>query len=153
MIINKNYFSKIFLDFLIDDYSSWQLLDLSNFKRHKSRNYNKKKENSQKRKGKIMALETHARAWIKSLVWRILGIIILALISWVITHNWKEMTIITVLFHGIRVILYYFHERLWEKISWGRVKHPLSIIPVKKELKSEDLELIQDQLKKLGYLD
>ena len=100
-----------------------------------------------------MALETHARAWVKSFVWRILGIVILGFISWIITHSWKEMTIITVLFHSIRVILYYFHERLWEKISWGRVKHPLSILPVKKELEPEDLKLIQSQLRELGYLD
>jgi len=100
-----------------------------------------------------MALETHARAWIKSLVWRIFGIVILGFISWIITHSWKEMTIITVLFHSIRVILYYFHERFWEKISWGRVKHPLSILPVKKELEPEDLKLIQSQLRELGYLE
>jgi uncharacterized membrane protein len=140
-------------NFLIDDYSSWQRLDLSNFKRKKSRNYEKKKENSQNKKGRNMALETHARAWIKSIVWRLLGIFILGTVSWIITKSWKEMSIITLLFHSIRVILYYFHERVWERISWGRVKHPLSIFPVKKELKPEDLKLIQGQLKKLGYLD
>lgn len=100
-----------------------------------------------------MAFETHARAWIKSIVWRLFGIVILGIISWVITHSWKEMSLITSLFHGIRVILYYIHERVWEKIGWGRVKHPLSIFPIKKELEPEDLKLIQNQLTKLGYLD
>ena len=140
-------------DFLIDDYSSWKLMDLSRFKRQKSRNGQKKKENSQRKKGKSMALETHARAWIKSVVWRMLGIVILGSISWIITKSWKEMSIITLLFHSIRVILYYLHERVWEKVRWGRVKHPLSIFPVKKELKPEDIKLIQAQLSKLGYLD
>jgi uncharacterized membrane protein len=100
-----------------------------------------------------MAYETHARAWIKSIVWRILGIFILGLISWTITHSWRDMTLITVFFHGIRVILYYLHERLWERISWGRIKHPLSHLPVKREVDSKDLEFIQNQLKELGYLD
>jgi hypothetical protein len=63
------------------------------------------------------------------------------------------MSIITLLFHSIRVILYYFHERVWERISWGRVKHPLSIFPIKKELEPEDIILIQNQLRELGYLD
>jgi uncharacterized membrane protein len=89
----------------------------------------------------------------KSIVWRILGILILGAVSWLITKSWKEMSKITLLFHSIRVILYYFHERIWEKMSWGRIKHPLSILPVKKELNPEDLKLIQAQLKKLGYLD
>lgn len=100
-----------------------------------------------------MAIESHARAWIKSIVWRLLGIIILGTISWFITKSWKEMSLITLIFHGIRVVLYYIRERVWERISWGRVKHPLSILPVKKELEPEDLKLIKSQLKKLGYLD
>ena len=100
-----------------------------------------------------MAIETHSRAWIKSIVWRILGIFILGSISWIITHSWKEMSLITIIFHSIRVILYYFHERVWERIKWGRVMHPLSCLPVNKELKPEDLKLIQEQLKNLGYME
>ncbi|MCK4557328.1 MAG: DUF2061 domain-containing protein [Candidatus Aminicenantes bacterium] len=100
-----------------------------------------------------MALESRARAWVKSIVWRILGVIILGVISWAITHSWKEMTIITILFHGVRVILYYFHERVWERIHWGRIKHPLSNFSLKKELTQEDLKIIHNNLKELGYID
>lgn len=100
-----------------------------------------------------MAIETHSRAWIKSIVWRILGIVILGTISWLVTHSWKEMTIITIIFHGVRVILYYFHERVWDRIHWGRIKHPLSVLPVNRELEPEDLKLIASQLKELGYMD
>ena len=148
----KQLLLDLIINFLIDDHSSWQILKLSNFKWQKSKDEKKKKEKSHCKKGRSMAIETHVRAWVKSFVWRIFGIFILGFISWIITHSWKEMTIITVLFHSIRVILYYFHERLWEKISWGRVKHPLSILPVKKELEPEDLKLIQSQLRELGYL-
>jgi len=104
-------------------------------------------------KEKRKTLETRARAWVKSVVWRILGIVILGVISWLVTHSLKEMTVITIIFHGVRVILYYLHERVWERINWGRIKHPLSILPVNKELKPEDLKIIQNQLKELGYLD
>jgi len=100
-----------------------------------------------------MALESHTRAWVKSIVWRILGIVVLGAIAWLVTHSWKEMTVITAIFHGVRVILYYFHERVWDRISWGRTKHPLSSLPVNKELEPEDLELIKNYLRELGYLD
>ena len=100
-----------------------------------------------------MAFETRSRAWVKSIVWRLLGIVILGLISWLITRSWKETTIITILFHGLRVILYYAHERVWERISWGRIKHPLSSLPVDKEIKPEDLKLIKNYLRDLGYID
>lgn len=100
-----------------------------------------------------MTLETRPRAWIKSFVWRILGIFVLGTIAWLVTHSWKEMTTITIIFHSVRVILYYFHERAWQRISWGRIKHPLSSLPVNKELTPGDLKIIQNQLKELGYID
>ena len=62
-------------------------------------------------------MDTKKRSWAKSITWRVIGIILLGLISYLITGNWKEMTTITVLFHGIRMIMYYYHERLWERVS------------------------------------
>jgi len=67
--------------------------------------------------------DTRLRSWVKSIVWRVIGIIILAGLSWLITHNWQQTTLITGIFHAVRLILYYFHERAWEHISWGRVKN------------------------------
>ena len=102
---------------------------------------------------RIKSLETRTRSWVKSIVWRLLGIFILGFISWLVTHSWKEMTLITIIFHTIRLILYYFHERLWEAISWGRIKHPLSDLPVKGKLKEEDKKIIEEKLRELGYID
>ena len=104
-------------------------------------------------KEKKTSFETHTRAWIKSIVWRLFGIVILGAISWSITHSWKEMSLITILFHSIRIVLYYLHERIWDRINWGRIKHPLSVLPVRKALDPEDLEIVRNQLQKLGYLD
>jgi uncharacterized membrane protein len=104
-------------------------------------------------KEKKISFETHTRAWLKSIVWRLFGIVILGAISWSITHSWKEMSLITIFFHSIRVVLYYLHERIWDRIHWGKIKHPLSVLPVRKALDPEDLELVRDQLQKLGYLD
>jgi len=56
-------------------------------------------------------------------------------------------------FHSLRMILYYAHERIWERISWGRIKHPLSTLPVDKEITPEDLRLIKNYLRDLGYID
>jgi uncharacterized membrane protein len=133
--------------FLIGDSLSWGLM-IGSSDRHKNGpcdvNFVE---------GKKMAFETHTRAWIKSIVWRLFGIVILGAISWIITRSWREMSMITILFHSVRVVLYYLHERIWERIHWGRIKHPLSVLPVKKDLTPEDLKLIRNQLKNLGYLD
>ena len=100
------------------------------------------------------AVDTKKRSMMKSLTWRIFGIFLLAAITYFSTNgNLKEMTIITVLFHGIRFVLYYFHERWWEKIQWGRIKHPLADLPVKGELSPADLDAVREKLRALGYVE
>lgn len=64
--------------------------------------------------------DTHLRSWTKSITWRIIGIVILGVLAWLVTGNWGQTTVITLTFHVIRFVLYYFHERAWERIGWGR---------------------------------
>ena len=59
----------------------------------------------------------------KSITWRIIGILILGAITWYFTHSWEKVTFITVTFHVIRAVLYYYHEALWDRIAWGRNNH------------------------------
>jgi hypothetical protein len=74
-------------------------------------------------------------------------------ITLLITRDWKAMTTITLLFHGIRLILYYYHERIWERVSWGKLKHPLADLPVTRGLTPEDLQIVKDKLRGMGYID
>jgi uncharacterized membrane protein len=32
-----------------------------------------------------------------------------------------KMTSIVVIFQSIQMIIYYFHERTWERVKWGRI--------------------------------
>jgi uncharacterized membrane protein len=98
-------------------------------------------------------MDTRKRSVVKSITWRVIGIILLGAIAYVITGDLTEMTVITILFHGIRLVLYYYHERLWERTSWGKIKHPLADLPVNGELTSEDMDIIRDKLHALGYID
>lgn len=66
--------------------------------------------------------ESHLRSWAKSVTWRLIGILILGFISYVVTHDWNKTTCITVIFHAIRLVLYYFHERVWLQVRWGNVR-------------------------------
>jgi len=98
-------------------------------------------------------MDTRKRSWAKSLTWRLFGIALLGLISFLITRDWKQMTVITAVFHGIRLVLYYYHERIWGRVSWGKVKHPLAELPVNKNLTPEDLDIVREKLRALGYID
>ncbi len=68
------------------------------------------------------AVDSSARSWVKSITWRVIGIVILGALVWLFTHDWQETTLITITFHTIRLVLYYYHERAWERIGWGRKK-------------------------------
>jgi len=96
-------------------------------------------------------MDTPVRSWAKSFSWRIAGVAILGAITYSMTQNWEKTGVITVLFHGIRVILYYWHERLWEKVSWGKLKHPLACLPVRNDLTPEDYEVIRKLLDEHRY--
>ena len=98
-------------------------------------------------------MDTKRRSWVKATTWRLIAVTVLVLVSYLVTGEWKEVTAITVLYHGIQVALYYGHERLWEHIPWGQVKHPLAEIPVNQRLTPEDMEAVKEHLRQLGYMD
>jgi glycerol-3-phosphate cytidylyltransferase len=66
--------------------------------------------------------ETITRSCTKSVIWRIVGVIILAAITYFYTQNWIAVGLITVLHHGIFLIVFAVHERVWLRI---RIKNYL----------------------------
>ena len=70
-------------------------------------------------KSNVVFFESRKRSWLKAITWRIIGIILLVIIGVCLLDNWKQITHITIIFHVIRLILYYFHERIWQLIQWG----------------------------------
>lgn len=82
-----------------------------------------------------------------------MAITVLAIVAYFVTGEWEQVTIITLLYHGIQIATYYLHERMWDHISWGQVKHPLASIPVTHQLTPEDMEIVVERLKQMGYVD
>ena len=72
--------------------------------------------------------ELKRRSLLKSIIWRVIGIAW----TWIGTYfivlllppNLKNApviaTLIVVYHHSTRMIMYYFYERIWADISWGR---------------------------------
>tara|TARA_B100001769_G_C21783738_1_gene427631 strand:+ start:98 stop:304 length:207 start_codon:yes stop_codon:yes gene_type:complete len=61
------------------------------------------------------------RSFVKAFSWRILASTDTFLISWFITGKISWAGTITLLEIITKTLLYYFHERGWNKIKWGRV--------------------------------
>ena len=68
-------------------------------------------------------LYTRGRILAKSLTWRIMSTAVSFLLIWVITGNPLIAVNIAVINFFLKYILYYLHERVWEKhIKWGLKK-------------------------------
>jgi len=63
---------------------------------------------------------TKARSALKAITWRIIGTADTFVISWAITKEPVTAGAIASFEVFTKTILYYFHERGWNKIKWGR---------------------------------
>jgi uncharacterized membrane protein len=63
---------------------------------------------------------TKARSFTKSLSYRIFGTLSSFLVAYVLTGNGTLSTLIAFWETILKVGIYYWHERIWDKISWGR---------------------------------
>ena len=64
--------------------------------------------------------DTKKRSWAKSATWRVLGFFILFPIVLILNGGFEDALAVTIVFNIIRFILYFFHERAWEKLKWGK---------------------------------
>jgi len=97
-------------------------------------------------------MDLRKRSLAKSVTWRVVGIVMLLAISYLVTHDWQKTTGITVVFHGSRLVLYYFHERIWERVQWGRLRHPLSHLSLRDDLTAAQLDEIRALLEDRRYI-
>ncbi len=64
------------------------------------------------------------RSVVKTISWRTVGTLDTIIISYFITGNLVMAASIGSIEVITKMILYYFHERAWNKLSFGRVKPP-----------------------------
>lgn len=62
--------------------------------------------------------ETRKRSIAKSVTWRIICIIVSILTAFLLTSKWDVSVAIGTVYNIITMILYYFHERVWNRIRW-----------------------------------
>ena len=96
--------------------------------------------------------EAHYRSVIKALSWRVLATFATIMIVYIFTRRWVlslEVGLVEVI---LKMILYYFHERIWGVVGLGKKKHPLTELPIKDDLNAEDVKVIAEKLRQLGYI-
>lgn len=97
--------------------------------------------------------ETHSRTVFKTVSWRIIATVTTMVIVYIFTGEFLLSIGVGAVEVIAKILFYYLHERIWEMVSWGKAKHPLSSIPVNRELTPEDMNKVTQQLKDLGYIE
>ncbi|MBP9718961.1 MAG: DUF2061 domain-containing protein [Candidatus Levybacteria bacterium] len=64
--------------------------------------------------------EQKKRSVVKTITYRILIIIATAIVTFGMTKRWDLTIGITSVTTVVNTLLYYFHERVWNSISWGK---------------------------------
>lgn len=69
------------------------------------------------------AKDSHWRSFVKGISWRATGTVDTMLISYFVTGNPLTALKIGAVEVFTKLVLYYFHERIWQKIKWGQPKN------------------------------
>ena len=64
--------------------------------------------------------ETPVRSVIKAVSWRVIGTIDTLVVSWFVVEDAATASAIASIDFVTKMILYFFHERAWNSIKWGR---------------------------------
>lgn len=65
--------------------------------------------------------DSHPRSFVKGVSWRTLGTIDTILLSFIVTGHIANSIKIGFTEIFTKIFLYYLHERIWDKIPWGRI--------------------------------
>tara|TARA_B100001248_G_C27388968_1_gene461248 strand:- start:880 stop:1092 length:213 start_codon:yes stop_codon:yes gene_type:complete len=64
-------------------------------------------------------VQSQKRIIIKTIIYRILGILITFIGGFLFTNNFKSAFMVTILIEVMQMIVYFSYEQLWNKIEWG----------------------------------
>lgn len=71
-------------------------------------------------KGQCFRMEvTRTRSAVKSILWRAICILVSVITSYLLTGKWDIAVAIGLVYNVINIVLYYFHERIWNRVKWG----------------------------------
>lgn len=72
------------------------------------------------RKSKKITKDTPQRSLLKAISWRVLATLTTMIITYFATGSLDWALMVGAFDVVIKLILYYFHERLWTNIQWGK---------------------------------
>jgi len=97
--------------------------------------------------------EKHSRTLFKTISWRVLATLTTMSIVYLFTGEMLLSVGVGAVEIVTKMILYYFHERIWNILTWGTWSHPLSEFQIRHDLNDRDRDIIREKLRELGYME
>jgi len=97
--------------------------------------------------------EKHFRTLFKTMSWRALATLTTMSIVYIFTGEMLLSVGVGAVEVVAKMILYYFHERIWNVLTWGTWSHPLSEFQITQDLTDLDRDIIREKLRELGYME
>ena len=69
-------------------------------------------------------MESHFRSIAKALTWRAGGTVVTFAIAWILTRRFELAAQIGILDTVVKIGAFYAHERLWNRLQFGKQKPP-----------------------------
>ncbi len=69
-------------------------------------------------------IETHYRSIVKAISWRAGGTVVTCFVAWLLTGSLDMAARIGILDTAIKIGAFYMHERLWNRLDFGKKKPP-----------------------------
>ena len=76
----------------------------------------------------IASVDSHARALVKGVTWRVIGTLDTFIWSWLITHEPVKAGAIASLETFTKIALFYVHERIWRVLKFAPDSHARSLV-------------------------
>ena len=64
------------------------------------------------------------RSLAKAMTWRIVAFLVTIIAIYIYTKDIKESLVVGISANVIKIFLYYIHERIWNRVRFGRIKAP-----------------------------
>ena len=69
-------------------------------------------------------MDSHLRTIMKTVSWRVMGMLFTAAVAWIVTRKIGFAASIGVIDFVVKGLVYYVHERVWNKLELGRQRRP-----------------------------
>jgi uncharacterized membrane protein len=67
-------------------------------------------------------MEHPKRSLVKALTWRVIAFAVTVIAIYMYSKDLKQSLVVGISANLVKIVLYYAHERIWNRVEFGRVK-------------------------------